>query len=376
MSDKDQLLKQQREEIEKLKKELQDASKPSSMFSVFKNTMKRNVHDFFIREDKMKTMDSKIKDLESKLAQKEEELSRASAELFAANLTNGDIPDGNDSDSDSEDSDDKSPDEGDGFPDFDNMDDDFMRDFPQNREAAVKRYFGKIDLTSLAGTHPEIETPQPEPQPADIQQDKQPEEPKEQPQPAEAPVQQQNPQPVQQPQQHPQLHIEKDDDDDYDSGYNSFETSINEKPVISKPVVSKRPKRKPKRGSESNNIQNMLHEIAQEENKAPEPAADTMPDIGTQADELPDIDLNEPLGEPLYEDLPEAEEDVFSEPKLKISKRPERKKRLHCIFNSLILNQINILIICNYVLAISRNTFRIIRDYYKSGRSKACVVKI
>ena len=59
MSDKDQLLKQQREEIEKLKKELQDASKPSSMFSVFKNTMKRNVHDFFIREDKMKTMDSK-----------------------------------------------------------------------------------------------------------------------------------------------------------------------------------------------------------------------------------------------------------------------------------------------------------------------------
>ena len=156
MSDKDQLLKQQREEIEKLKKELQDASKPSSMFSVFKNTMKRNVHDFFIREDKMKTMDSKIKDLESKLAQKEEELSRTSAELFAANLTNGGISDGNDSDSDSKDSDGKSPDEGEGFPDFDNMDDDFMRDFPQNREAAVKRYFGKIDLTSLAGTQPEF----------------------------------------------------------------------------------------------------------------------------------------------------------------------------------------------------------------------------
>ena len=269
MSDKDQLLKQQREEIEKLKKELQDASKPSSMFSVFKNTMKRNVHDFFIREDKMKTMDSKIKDLESKLTQKEEELSRTSAELFAANLTNGGISDGNDSDSDSEDSDDKSPDEGDGFPDFDNMDDDFMRDFPQNREAAVKRYFGKIDLTSLTGTQPEIETPQPEPQPADIQQDEHLEEPKEQPQPAEAPVQQQKPQPVQQPQQQPKPHIEKDDDDDYDSGYNSFETSINEKPVISKPVASKRPKRKPKRGFESNNIQNMLHEIAQEENKAP-----------------------------------------------------------------------------------------------------------
>ena len=29
----------------------------------------------------------------------------------------------------------------------------------------------------------------------------------------------------------------EDDDDDYDSGYNSFETSINEKPVISKPAA-------------------------------------------------------------------------------------------------------------------------------------------
>ena len=125
MSDKDQLLKQQREEIEKLKKELQDASKPSSMFSVFKNTMKRNVHDFFIREDKMKTMDSKIKDLEAELAKKEEELSRTSAELFAANLTNGDIPESNDSDNDGKDSDSKSSDDNNGFPDFDNMDDDY-----------------------------------------------------------------------------------------------------------------------------------------------------------------------------------------------------------------------------------------------------------
>ena len=202
MSDKDQLLKQQREEIEKLKKELQDASKPSSMFSVFKNTMKRNVHDFFIREDKMKTMDSKIKDLEAELAKKEEELSRTSAELFAANLTNGDIPESNDSDNDGKNSDSKSSDDDNGFPDFDNMDDDFMRDFPQNREEAVKRYFGKIDLTSLTGTQQEVETPEPEatPQPADIHQDKQPEEPAEQPQPVEAPVQQPKPQPVQHPQ--------------------------------------------------------------------------------------------------------------------------------------------------------------------------------
>lgn len=58
---KDELLKKQNEEIQKLKKELKQASKPSSMFSVLKNTVKRNVHDFFIREDRMKNMDSKIK---------------------------------------------------------------------------------------------------------------------------------------------------------------------------------------------------------------------------------------------------------------------------------------------------------------------------
>ena len=80
---KDELLKKQNEEIQKLKKELKAAAKPSSMFSVLKNTVKRNVHDFFIREDKMKTMDSKIKDLEKELAKKEEELNKTSAELFA-----------------------------------------------------------------------------------------------------------------------------------------------------------------------------------------------------------------------------------------------------------------------------------------------------
>ena len=81
---KDELLKKQNEEIQKLKKELKQASKPSSMFSVLKNTVKRNVHDFFIREDRMKNMDSKIKNLEKELAKKEEELNKTSAELFAA----------------------------------------------------------------------------------------------------------------------------------------------------------------------------------------------------------------------------------------------------------------------------------------------------
>lgn len=37
---KDELLKKQNEEIQKLKKELKAAAKPSSMFSVLKNTVK------------------------------------------------------------------------------------------------------------------------------------------------------------------------------------------------------------------------------------------------------------------------------------------------------------------------------------------------
>lgn len=82
--DKDELLKQQNEEIQKLKKELKSATKPSSMLSVLKNSIKRNVHDFFVREDRMKTMDSKIKKLEKELEQKEDELNKTSAELFAA----------------------------------------------------------------------------------------------------------------------------------------------------------------------------------------------------------------------------------------------------------------------------------------------------
>ena len=53
---KDELLKQQNEEIQKLKKELKAATKPSSMLSVLKSTVRRNVHDFFIREDKIKSV--------------------------------------------------------------------------------------------------------------------------------------------------------------------------------------------------------------------------------------------------------------------------------------------------------------------------------
>lgn len=137
---KDELLKKQNEEIQKLKKELKQASKPSSMFSVLKNTVKRNVHDFFIREDRMKNMDSKIKNLEKELAKKEEELNKTSAELFAAvNLGESDTA-SNRSGENSEDSPESEPDS----PTQDGP------VFPQTAEDAVKEYFGPIDLAQLA----------------------------------------------------------------------------------------------------------------------------------------------------------------------------------------------------------------------------------
>ena len=140
---KDELLKKQNEEIQKLKKELKAAAKPSSMFSVLKNTVKRNVHDFFIREDRMKTMDSKIKDLEKELAKKEEELNKTSAELFAVvnlgqnnnteSALQSDITNGDDISE---------------KPHKDNKEDALL--FPQTAEEAVREYFGPLDLTSLA----------------------------------------------------------------------------------------------------------------------------------------------------------------------------------------------------------------------------------
>lgn len=140
---KDELLKKQNEEIQKLKKELKAAAKPSSMFSVLKNTVKRNVHDFFIREDKMKTMDSKIKDLEKELAKKEEELNKTSAELFAVvNLRQ------NNSTESALQSDITNGDDISEKPHKDNKEDALL--FPQTAEEAVREYFGPLDLTSLA----------------------------------------------------------------------------------------------------------------------------------------------------------------------------------------------------------------------------------
>lgn len=139
MPDKDKLIKDQYDEIQKLKKELKNATKPSTMFSVLKSTVKRNIHDFFNREDKMKNMEARMKELEEENAKKSDELNRKSAELFAViNLgvqDNQDLENKTNSESDSSDKDKA----------------DFSMDFPQSQDEAVKKYFGSnINLKDLA----------------------------------------------------------------------------------------------------------------------------------------------------------------------------------------------------------------------------------
>lgn len=130
---KDELLKQQNEEIQKLKKELKAATKPSSMLSVLKSAVRRNVHDFFIREDKIKSVQEENKKLKKELEETKEERDKTSAQLFAAiNLG-------------SDNQEQTSFEEG-GTPD-DTCD---APVFPQTAEEAVREYFGPVDLAALA----------------------------------------------------------------------------------------------------------------------------------------------------------------------------------------------------------------------------------
>lgn len=130
---KDELLKQQNEEIQKLKKELKAATKPSSMLSVLKSTVRRNVHDFFIREDKIKSVQEENKKLKKELEETKEERDKTSAQLFAAiNLCS--------------DNQEQTSFEEEGTPD-DTCD---VPVFPQTAEEAVREYFGPVDLAALA----------------------------------------------------------------------------------------------------------------------------------------------------------------------------------------------------------------------------------
>lgn len=129
---KDELLKQQNEEIQKLKKELKAATKPSSMLSVLKSTVRRNVHDFFIREDKIKSVQEENKKLKKELEETKEERDKTSAQLFAAiNLG-------------SDNQEQTVPEEGTTSDDCDTP------VFPQTAEEAAREYFGPVDLAALA----------------------------------------------------------------------------------------------------------------------------------------------------------------------------------------------------------------------------------
>lgn len=147
---KDELLKQQNEEIQKLKKELKAATKPSSMLSVLKSTVRRNVHDFFIREDKIKSVQEENKKLKKELEETKEERDKTSAQLFAAiNLG-------------SNNQEQTSFEEG-GTP-GDTCD---APVFPQTAEEAVREYFGPVDLAALArqvypGQSMQHQNPEPE----------------------------------------------------------------------------------------------------------------------------------------------------------------------------------------------------------------------
>lgn len=132
-NNKDELLKQQNEEIQKLKKELKAATKPSSMLSVLKSTVKRNVHDFFIREDKIKSVQEENKKLKKELEETKEERDKTSAQLFAAiNL-------GSDNQEQTAFEEGATPDDTCDAPVF-----------PQTAEEAVREYFGPVDLAALA----------------------------------------------------------------------------------------------------------------------------------------------------------------------------------------------------------------------------------
>lgn len=140
MENKDYLkiIEDQQSEISKLKKELKKASSPSSMLFVLKNSIKREIHNFFIREDKMKEMDSQIKELKKELEKKDDEFNRKSAELIASfEFEKKEAPKNPETEPEHEPSNDTTE-----FP------------FPQTQEDAVKMFFKDvINLSELIETN-------------------------------------------------------------------------------------------------------------------------------------------------------------------------------------------------------------------------------
>lgn len=123
--DKDTLLKQQQEEIQNLKKELKEASRPSALLSVLKKSIKRNIREFFDREEKMKGMESEMRKLRQKLEAVNEEKDMQAAIIYAAeHIRESDHSE-------------------------DHSDDDSCDGLPRTREDALKRFFGPCDVSAF-----------------------------------------------------------------------------------------------------------------------------------------------------------------------------------------------------------------------------------
>lgn len=141
MSDQDykSLVKEKEDEIKKLKEELNKASKPSKMVSVFKNTLKRNIKEktknFFDREYKIKNMSRQVGELKKENEQNQQALKEKDALIHSIEKFNDDKRD-------------------EVQKELDEMKEaginELMSNMPQTEEEAINRYFGyNIDLNKL-----------------------------------------------------------------------------------------------------------------------------------------------------------------------------------------------------------------------------------
>lgn len=136
MPNKDEVIKQQSEEIQKLQKQLKTATRPSTLVSVFKANAKQGIHHFFHREAKMKDMEKENKKLKKALESKEEELNRTNAELVAASVFQSE-----------ENHAEGAPEP---WPEQPQEAAFSHPDLPQTADAAIQAYFKGIDLKSLS----------------------------------------------------------------------------------------------------------------------------------------------------------------------------------------------------------------------------------
>lgn len=144
--DYEKQLKEKETEIEKLKKDIKRAVKPSSILSVLKNQMQREIHDFFVREDKIKSVRSENKKLKEELEKKEKELNTVRLEEIlvatSCNIADELVDEMAETDENLLTEDPKIDDSKEAAP--------IQDTFPQTQEEALEKYFGKnIDLSVL-----------------------------------------------------------------------------------------------------------------------------------------------------------------------------------------------------------------------------------